>query len=308
MTSPELGHLQLLTMVGELGSLGRAAEKLGISQPAASKRMDQLERRLGLRLLDRNSRGSALTAEGKAVCQWAEKVMASFDALLVGAAALRADLDNDLRVASSMTLAEQFVPRWIGALRRQLPEVVVSLRMTNSKQVAELAAAGEVGLGFIEAPSVPRGLSSRVVGTDRLVVVVGPDHPWARRREPVGLAELAGTRLLVRENGSGTRETLERVLSHAEVAPAKPLLVLDANAAMRAAVADGAGPAVMSMMTVRPDLEGGRLIEVPVTGMDLNRRLRAVWSSSRPLTDTEGRLLQIAVQSYRTAPRTSGSA
>lgn len=110
MTSPELSHLQLLTLVGELGSIGRAAEKLGISQPAASKRMDQLERRLGLRLLDRNSRGSALTAEGKAVCQWAEKVVASFDALLVGASALRADLDNDLRVASSMTLAEQFVP------------------------------------------------------------------------------------------------------------------------------------------------------------------------------------------------------
>lgn len=289
-------------MVGELGSLGRAAEKLGISQPAASKRMDQLERRLGLRLVERNSRGSALTAEGKAVCQWAEKVVASFDALLVGAAALRTDIGNDLRVASSMTLAEHLVPRWIGALQRQLPDVVVSLRMTNSTQVAALAAAREVGLGFIEAPTVPRGLSSRLVGTDRLAIVVGPDHPWARRSGPVGLAELARTRLLVREHGSGTRETLERVLSRAEADPAKPLMVLDANAAMRAAVADGAGPAVMSMMTVRNDLEVGRLVEIPVEGMDLHRRLRAVWSTNRPLTDAESRLLQIAVQSRRLTP------
>lgn len=103
----------------------------------------------------------------------------------------------------------------------------------------------------------------------------------------------------MREYGSGTRETLERVLSRAEAAPAKPLMVLDANAAMRAAVADCAGAAVMSMMTVRDDLQDGRLVEVPVTGMDLHRRFRAVWPTGRTLTDTESRLLQIAVQSHR---------
>jgi DNA-binding transcriptional LysR family regulator len=299
---PELASLKLLTLVAELGSLGKAAERLRISQPAASKRLDQLERRLGLRLVDRGSRGSALTVEGKAVCQWAGKVLDELDTLLAGAAALRGERETDLRLASSMTLAEHFVPRWIGALQRTSPEVVVSLKVTNSEQVAALVAAGEMGLGFIEAPSAPRGLGSRRVGADRLVVVVAPGHPWAGRSEPVELAELARTRLIVREPGSGTRETIERLLAGAGVAPARPLMVLDANAAVRAAVADGAGPAVLSAVTMREDLAAGRAVEVPVSGVDLRRRLRAVWARDRRLTGAADALLRIAVNSGRVGP------
>lgn len=295
---PDLESLQLLTLVAEFGSLGRAAERMGISQPAASKRLALLERRFGLALVHRGTRGSALTAEGKAVCQWSARVLADVDALMVGVAALRGDRDNDLRLASSMTLAEHFVPRWIGALRRAAPEVYVSLTVTNSEQAAALAAGGQVGLGFIEAPTVPSGLSSRQVGADRLVVVVAPHHPLARRRHPVELAELARTGLIVREPGSGTRETLERALAGVGVERARPLMVLDANAAMRSAVAAGAGPAVLSAVTVREDLAERRLVEVPVTGVDLHRRLRAVWPKGRRLTGPAEELLRIAVRTH----------
>lgn len=291
---PDFTSLKLLTLVADLGSLGRAAERLGISQPAASKRLDQLERRLGLRLVDRDTRGSVLTVEGKAVCQWAAKVLDELDTLLTGSAALRGERETDLRLASSMTLAEHFVPRWISALRRTSPEVVVSLKVTNSEQVAALAGAGEIGLGFIEAPTVPRGLASRPVGADRLVVVVAPGHPWARRRKPLDLAELARTRLIVREPGSGTRETIERLLAGAGAEPVKPLMVLDANGPVRAAVADGAGPAVLSALTVREDLAAGRVVEVPVADADLHRRLHAVWAKDRRLSGAADELLRIA--------------
>jgi DNA-binding transcriptional LysR family regulator len=306
VSPPEFRSLKLLTLVAELGSLGRAAERLGISQPAASKRLDQLERHLGLRLVDRDTRGSVLTVEGKAVCQWAGKVLDDLDTLLAGAAALRGGPETDLRLASSMTLAEHFVPGWIGALRRSAPEVVVSLTVTNSEQVAALAAAGEIGLGFLEAPAVPRGLGSRRVGADRLVVVVAPGHPWAGRSQPVELAELARTRLIVREPGSGTRETIERVLAGPGIEPARPLMVLDANAPIRAAVADGAGPAVLSALTVQEDLAAGRMVEVPVTGADLHRRLHAVWAKDRRLTAAATELLRIATGGTGRGPVRAG--
>ncbi|HEY1971808.1 MAG TPA: LysR family transcriptional regulator, partial [Pseudonocardia sp.] len=167
-TVPDLESLQLLVLVAEHGSLGQAAERIGISQPAASKRLAALERRLRLTLVDRGHRGSQLTVEGRAVCQWAGRVLAELDGLMVGVDALRADRANDLRIAASMTLAEHFVPGWIGTLRAQLPELYVSLRVTNSEQVAELVTRGEIGIGFVESPSVPAGLSSRVVAWDRL--------------------------------------------------------------------------------------------------------------------------------------------
>ena len=299
-TPPDLVSLQLLNLVAELGSLGQAAERMGISQPAASKRLTMLERRLGLTLVNRDTRGSALTTEGKAVCQWSGRVLAEVDALMVGVAALRSGDAIDLRLATSMTLAEHFVPRWVGVLQQHRPNISVSLTVTNSGQAATLAASGQISLGFIEASTLLPGLDTRQVGTDRLALVVAPQHPWARRQEPVDLDELAGTRLIVREQGSGTREALERVLADAAVAPARPLMVLDANAAIRSAVAEGVGPAVLSVLTVRDDLAEGRMVEVSVKGAEMRRRLRAVWQKSRPLTGADKDLLQIAA---RTPPR-----
>ncbi|MFJ9033928.1 LysR family transcriptional regulator [Streptomyces sp. NPDC102274] len=78
---PDLSSLQLLTLVAELGSLGQAAERMEISQPAASKRLPLLERRLGLTLVNRDTRGSELTAEGKTVCQWSGRVLTEMDSL-----------------------------------------------------------------------------------------------------------------------------------------------------------------------------------------------------------------------------------
>ena len=302
MTSlpPDLFSLQLLNFVAELGSLGRAAERMGISQPAASKRLTMLERRLGLTLVNRDTRGSALTTEGKAVCQWSGRVLAEVDALMVGVAALRSGDTIDLRLATSMTLAEHFVPRWIGVLQQQWPNLSVSLTVTNSGQVATLAASGQVSLGFIEASTLLPGLDARQVGTDRLALVVAPQHPWAHRQEPVDLDELASTRLIVREQGSGTREAFERVLADADVTPARPLMVLDANVAIRSAVTEGVGPAVLSAITVRDDLAEGRMVEVAVKGAEMRRRLRAVWQKGRPLTGAGKDLLQIAA---RTPPQ-----
>lgn len=299
---PDLESLRLLVLVGELGSLGQAAERLGISQPAASKRLSLLERRLRLALVDRGTRGSRLTLEGRAVCQWSDRVLAEVDSLMVGVSALRGDRDNDLRVASSMTLAEHFVPGWIGTLRRRSPEVHVSMKVTNSEQVAVLTGRGQVGIGFLEAPTVPRGLTARKVAADRLAVVVAPTHPWARRRTPVALDELAGTPLIVREPGSGTREALDRILSGATEQPVRPLMVLDANAAIRGAVLADVGPAMLSAVTVRTELTEGLLVEVPVTGANLHRTLHAVWPEGRKLVGPAEDLLHVALRAGRPRP------
>lgn len=294
MADPDIDGLRLLVLLGEVGSLGRAAERLRISQPAASKRLGALERRLRLVLVDRGPRGSALTPTGHAVVAWAERVLAELDALVVGAAALRGEQENDLDVAASMTIAEHLAPAWIGALRKRAPELYVRLQVTNSEHVAALAAREEVGIGFLEAPTVPAGLTSRRVATDRLSVVVALGHPWARRRRPVGPDELARTPLIVRERGSGTRDTLDRALRRARTEPVRPLLELGSSTAVRSAVVQGAGPAVLSALAVAADVADGRLVEVTVEGIDLHRALRAVWPARRRLGGAAAALLRVA--------------
>ena len=256
--TPELRVLDLLVSVAETGSLGRAAARHGISQPAASMRITALERQLRLVLLERGPTGSRLTPAGTAVVDWALPVLNAARALVSGVAALHADQQGRLRIAASMTIADHRVPGWLMALRTRLPEVRVALRVGNSSQVADMVRDREADLGFVEGPHAPHGLRSRTVADDELVVVVAPGHPWAGRRQPLPLRTLAATSLIVREQGSGTRDAIWEVLCryagtaalpHAVDAPCPPV------SSVRTSPARASGGAVGGIPT-RPEDRG----------------------------------------------------
>lgn len=116
-------------------------------------------------------------------------------------------------MAASLTIAENLMPGWLVTLRDVDPDVHVELNVANSAHVIERLRGGEADLGFIEGRGAPRDLHSRAVARDRLVVVASPAHPWSRKRRPLRPVELATTPLLLREAGSGTRETLEAALA-----------------------------------------------------------------------------------------------
>lgn len=273
---PDLAALDLLLSVARLGSLGQAAREHGISQPSATARVKTMERLVGLALLDRSPRGSRLTPAGMLVADWARGVVEAAEALDAGVAALRAERDSQLRVAASLTVAEYLLPGWLVTLRRDRPATAVSLQVGNSSDTAKLVRDGHADVGFVEGPQLPPGLSGLVVARDLLKVVVAPGHPWARRRTPVPAAELAATPLIQREPGSGTRSALVKALARI-AEPVAPLLELASTTAVKAAAGTGAGPAVLSSLAVADDLATGRLVAVPVAGVELSRRLRAVW-------------------------------
>ncbi|MFF3908829.1 LysR family transcriptional regulator [Streptomyces sp. NPDC001848] len=270
---PDLGALELLLAVARLGSLGRAAREVGITQPAASSRIRSMERQLGVALVDRSPRGSRLTDAGALVTDWARRIVEAAEAFDAGVQALRGRRDSRLRVAASMTIAEYLLPGWLIALRAQRPDTAVSLLAGNSAAVAERLLADEADLGFVEGVSVPAGLDAAVVARDRLIVVTAPGHPWARRRRPVTPGELASTPLILREEGSGTRQVLDAALGGL----ARPLLELSSTTAVKASAVSGAGPAVLSELAVGEELSARRLVGVAVEGIRLDRALRAVW-------------------------------
>ncbi|UQI44446.1 LysR family transcriptional regulator [Streptomyces sp. HU2014] len=272
---PDLGALELLLAVARLGSLGRAARELGITQPAASGRLRSMETLLGVALVERSPRGSRLTDAGVLVTDWARRVVEAAEAFDAGAQALRTRRDSRLRVAASMTIAEYLLPGWLIALRGLRPDTAVSLSAGNSAAVADRLRAGEADLGFVEGLELPAGLDGAVIGHDRLVVVVAPGHPWARRRGPLSASELADTPLILRERGSGTRQVLDAALAaHGGAAP--PLLELASTTAAKGAAVSGAGPSVLSELAVGEELGVRRLVAVPLA-FALRRELRAVW-------------------------------
>lgn len=290
---PDLDSLALLVAVAERGNLGRAARERGISQPSASARVDALERRLGVQLLVRSTRGSELTPAGQLVVGWAGSVLTAAEELARGVDVLRQQRSAELTVAASLSIAEYLMPEWLVRLHAEQPGIAVRLQVANSTDVIAAVRDKQVPIGFVEGPTVPRSLAWTQVGADRLLVVVAPGHSWALRSMPVTMREFLDTPLLLREPGSGTRQTLEHaVAGFGALVP--PALQLSTTTAIRGAAVGGSAPAVLSELTVRADLASGRLVPVAVTGLSLGRRLRAIWPRGVVLDGAARTLVEMA--------------
>jgi DNA-binding transcriptional LysR family regulator len=291
---PDLAALDLLLSVIELGSLGRAAEAHGISQPSASSRIRYLEKLVGLPVLERSTLGSRPTPAGALIAEWARGVVDAASRLDAGIDTLRAERTSHLRVAASQTIAEYLFPSWLMTLRAAAPDTTIALESGNSVEVAQAVLDGKDAIGFVESSQNFRGLESHIVARDRLVVVVAPQHRWARNGS-VSLAEHAETPLIQRETGSGTRTWFENAVArnipgwHPTVA-----LELSSTTAIKTAVASGVGPAVLSSLAVAAEIAVGTLVSPTVTGVDLDRTLRAIWPTGQRLTGPARDLYTIA--------------
>ncbi|MGE3620636.1 MAG: LysR family transcriptional regulator [Acidimicrobiia bacterium] len=291
---PDLASLAVFVDAVEHGSITRAAEESGISQPSASARLRQLERQLGVALLERSPSGVRPTDAGRVLSGWALEVLHATDRLVAGAGSLGAARRASLHVAASFTIAELLMPAWLGELHATRPDLRATLEVRNSAGVQELVLGdADIEVGFVEGPEVDRRLAAQVVDDDVLVVVVDVTHPWRRRRRPIGAEQLARTALVLREPGSGTRESLLRTLRDRGVEP-RVALELGSTAAVLRAVYDGVGPTVISSRAAAAEVAAGRLHEVPTEGLDLRRQLRAVWRKGVRLGPGARALLAIA--------------
>lgn len=290
--SLDLTALELLVGVDDHGSLSAAARGLHMAQPNASRAIGRLERQLGVVLLERTTSGSRLTAPGTVLVHWARETLSGAQRFVDVAAGLREDQSAELTVAASLTVAEHLMPHWLGRFRSTHPDTTVQLHVQNSAGVLEMLSAGRCAVGFIESPTIGKGMYSAVVGRDRLVVVVPPDHRWARRQRPLTVDELASAALLVREPGSGTRDTLDAALTgHPRTAP---LAELGSSAAIMTAVTGGVGPAVLSTLAADAAVRAGAAVVVDVPGLAVERELRAVWQPPQQLAGPAGDLVRIA--------------
>ncbi len=297
---PDLSVLELLVTVAELGSLGAASEKLGITQPSASRSLARFERRLGITLLERSTRGSRVTPEGAIYVDWSREVLDAAERLVAATGALRREHASHLRVAASMTVAEYLVPRWLADFRRSHPGVDAELTVTNSDHVGEALREGTADVGFIETSRVPHGPHWTPIGRDRLVVVVAPGHPWTRRRRLLTAQELAATALVVREEGVGDASHPARRLRGRRAGPRRPCSRrLASNAAVRISAMAGTAPAVLSELAVREQVESGSLVAVRVDGIDLGRILRAGWMGGSSPIGQASDLIAIATRQDR---------
>jgi len=256
----------------ETGTVQGAADALDLTQSAASKRLQTLERRVGRVLLQRSSSGVRPTAAGAALYPLAREALATLERAEV---AVMAPGDAPvLRLQASRTVGETLLPGWLTAFRAQAPPCRVSASVTNSEQVVLAVRDGDAEIGFIEGPAGSmHGLQDLVVADDEIRVVVGADHPWARRRA-IRPADLAAEPFLAREAGSGTRSVPELILAEAGI-HLRPALEISSSEGLKRAVLSG-GFTLLSERVVATEVAAGTHSVVPMPTLRMRRSLRAV--------------------------------
>ncbi len=273
-----------------------------MTQQSASARLRAVERSLGLSLFHRAPSGTRPTLEGEVVASWADDVLAAVGRFHTATRTLRGESTARLSVAASQTVAARLLPLWLVALRsRQLDAgrtpTAVQLLSGNSAEAEGVVRDGRADLAFIESSEIPSDLGSATVDRDELVLVVAPGHPWTRHG-PLPFDDAAAEPLVAREQGSGTRRAWEdevRRRTHREAA--EPAVVLPTTAAVRSAVANGLGAAVMSRLEAADDIRLGRLRAVRTTGDPVVRPITALWRGGARDIPVAGReLVEVAVR------------
>jgi DNA-binding transcriptional LysR family regulator len=256
----------------ESGTVQGAADALDLTQSAATKRLQALERRVGRALLERGAYGVRPTAAGKVLYPLAREALATLER---AETAVRSPDDAPLlRIHASRTIGETLLPEWLASFRASAPPCRVSAAITNSEEVVHAVRDGAAEVGFVEGPAENmRGLRELIVAHDELGVVVAADHPWARRRA-VAVGDLTREPFLARETGSGTRAVVDATLALTGVR-LQPALELSSTEGLKRAVLAG-GFALLSERVVATEVAAGALACVPVSGVELHRSLRAV--------------------------------
>lgn len=263
-----LEQLRIFVAVAERQHVTRAAEALNLAQSAASAAVAALEARHGARLFHRVGRGIALTEAGTLFLVEARAVLARAQAAELVLSELGGLKRGTLLVQASQTIASSWLPRHLVAFHRAHPGIAISLAIGNTAQVAAAIHEGSAELGFVEGAVDDPALDSRVVARDQLVIVVGPDHAWARSPGPLAPQRLTESEWVLREAGSGTRSVFEAALEGFGVPPAslRVALALPSNESVRAAVEAGLGATAISASAAAPSIESGLLhaVDLPL--------------------------------------------
>jgi len=210
-----LRQLRVFQSVARTRNFSRTGESVGLTQPAVSRSISDLERALGLRLLDRTTREVALTEAGRSLSTRLDRALDELDTVLTDVAGL-ADADGGkVRVASSPTLSAYLMPACIASCARLAPRVRFMLLDRIQQDVLASVRDGEVDFGVVVEPPDVDDLHCEPILRDPFVVVMRPSHRLARGTRDAGVRwkALDGEPLVLLDGASGSRRYVDEALA-----------------------------------------------------------------------------------------------
>ncbi|MGI9384794.1 MAG: LysR family transcriptional regulator [Methyloligellaceae bacterium] len=273
---PPLAQLRALKHVARLGSFSRAADELGLTQPAVSVQIRRLEDDLGVALIERIGKRAAATAAGSLLLEHAERAFAELEVACDRLRATSDRLAGEVRIGAGATATIHLLPDPLGRLRSEHPDLEFSVVTGNTPQLVEAVVASDLDLAIVTLPVVHRALATAPFFVDSLIGVAPVAFEAAA---PLTPAALAAHPLVLYERGGLIRRTIDDWFRAGEAKPEKILEIGDAEALKRMVQA-GLGLSITSSISIEAERKAGLLVGLPLKPR-LERQLALLWRGDR---------------------------
>ncbi len=252
--------LKVFCTVAETRSFSKTSEIIHLTQPAVSLQIQALEEMYETKLFDRSSSRVTLTPSGEILYKYAKEILALYTAAEKVIGEMTGLVKGSITIGAGSTIGNYLLPSVISDFRKTHPKIKVHLLVANMQRVIELLNAGNINVGLVEGDVKRQKIVVDKLLSDELLLIVPAHHPWAKRKE-VSVSELIEEPFILREAGSGTRQTIEKFLARHGITlqGMKVSMVLGTTQATKEAVENGLGLSIVSRWAARKEIKYGTL-------------------------------------------------
>lgn len=252
--------LRVFCTVAETKSFSKTSEIIHLTQPAVSLQIQALEEIYETKLFDRSSSTVSLTPAGEVLYKYAKEILALYATAEKVIGKLIGLVKGSITIGAGSNIGNYLLPSVITDFKNTNPKIKIHLQVGNTKRVVELLNSGTIDLGLVEGDVVRQKMIVKKLISDELLVIVPPQHPWAKKKE-ISITDLTKEPFIFREAGSGTRQIIEKFLARHGITPhdMKISVVLGSTEAIKDAVESGLGISIISRWAARKESKYGTL-------------------------------------------------
>ncbi len=287
----DLAQLEIFLSIAEEKSFSRAAEKMLRTQPALSIAIKRLEEELGETLFDRSSKSGALTEAGKILLSYAQRMINLRDEAKEAVGELRGMFRGRLTIGANESTSLYLLPRLLMEYRKRHPQIKIEVYRNVSERIPSEVLERNLDFGFLSYDPMHPALQSLEVNRDELVLVVPPKHHLANRKQ-MTVKELGEEQFVAHNVKTPSRDRIFELFAQHRT-PLNICIELATLETIKEFVQLNAGIAILPRIAVQDEIKSGKLIEIPVKGMKIEKTLRIVYRREQSLSHAAKSFLDI---------------
>ncbi|HKN19278.1 MAG TPA: selenium metabolism-associated LysR family transcriptional regulator [Dissulfurispiraceae bacterium] len=252
--------LKVFCTVAETKSFSKTSQIIHLTQPAVSLQIQALEELYETKLFDRSSSSINLTSSGEVLYSYAKNILAQYSELEKEIGKITGLIKGSITIGASTTIGNYLLPTVVFNFKKNHPKIKINILIGNTNRVLDLLNSGIIEFGLVEGDTTRSKIKVESFLTDELVFILPAMHPLAKKKS-ISILEIMKEPFIIREEGSGTRQIIEKYLAlHGiKISDMHIVLVLGGTEAIKEAVERGMGIAILSRWAARKELQFGTL-------------------------------------------------